>query len=150
MKYYKRLDVYKASNNEVSLTNMTAHSYNWWQYLTKVELTTGKSLVVFNNSHYSASTSKHQSNARSLLDKNNIEVDVWLHTTTKALDFPRRAINGEIENLIRKVSKLLEEIDNKGTTKAKNEERAGDIKSIIKRIRKLKTIAKQIKGASND
>tara|TARA_Y100001937_G_scaffold127345_1_gene199355 strand:+ start:241 stop:684 length:444 start_codon:yes stop_codon:yes gene_type:complete len=147
MKYYKRLDVYKASNNEVSLTNMTAYSYGWWKYLTKVELTTGKSLVIFNNSSYSASTNKHQSNARWLLHKNNIEVDVWLHTTTKALDFPRRAINGEIENLIRKVSKLLEEIDNKGTTKAKNEERAGDIESIIKRIRKLKKIAKQIKGA---
>ena len=55
MKYFKRLGLYKASNVTFNPKTLSAHSYDWWQFVKQVD---GK--VIFNNYRYSQSTSGHQ------------------------------------------------------------------------------------------
>jgi endo-beta-N-acetylglucosaminidase D len=75
MKYFKQANIYKNSTgtNSVSLEKCEAYSYDWWQYLTKVN-----GLVIFNNYFYSPTTSKHQSNCRGLLHDAGIKIDLLL------------------------------------------------------------------------
>lgn len=73
MKFYKRLGIYKASNVEFNPDTLSAYSYNWWRFVAKVD---GK--VVFNNYRYSASTSKHQSKVRALLNELGIKIDYYM------------------------------------------------------------------------
>ena len=67
MKYYKKLQVYKASNNVLDLVNKKAWSYNWWLYLRQYTNSKGETLLVFNCTTYSPSTSGHQSKSRRVL-----------------------------------------------------------------------------------
>lgn len=55
MKYFKRLGLYKASNVTFNPKTLSAHSYDWWQFVKQVD---GK--VIFNNYRYSQTTSGHQ------------------------------------------------------------------------------------------
>jgi len=63
MKYFKRLEVYKASNVEYSPNDKhKAYSYGWWQFSREIN-----GVIFFNDTRYSVSTSRHQSKVRSLL-----------------------------------------------------------------------------------
>jgi hypothetical protein len=62
MKYYKRLEVYKASNVELEPETLKSYSYGWWQVSRKI----GEK-VFFNYTSYSNSTAKHQSKILSTL-----------------------------------------------------------------------------------
>jgi len=149
MKYFKRLDVYKNHNgsNKVSLTNKAAYSYNWWKYFAEIELSSGKKLTVFNDTYYSSTTTRHQWQAKSLLRENNVEIDLALGHTRISLRHPREAIKREIKYYTDSIFENLSVIDNKGTTKKKNNERVEDINKSVERIRELKSILKQIKVA---
>jgi len=81
MKYFKRLETYKASNVTYDPKTEIANSYNWWQFVKRIE---GK--LVFNNYNYSISTCKHQSKVRSLLNDLGIKIDVIL-AAPKGLQF---------------------------------------------------------------
>ena len=63
MKYYSRLNQYKASNVKFDCETQTAWSYDWWKFYGIIN---GKK--VFNNYSYSNSTSKHQSKVWSHLN----------------------------------------------------------------------------------
>lgn len=71
MKYYPRLKIYKASNVTFDPESMVADSYNWWNFVQKIN-----GYVVFNNYFYSRSTRKHQAKVRSVLNQLNINIDV--------------------------------------------------------------------------
>jgi hypothetical protein len=88
LKFYVKSNLYKNSNgsNQVNLEKMEAHSYHWWQYLMKF-----KGKVIFNNYHYSNSTSKHQINCKSLLDQNNININYFVEAS-QGLNNPSRSI----------------------------------------------------------
>lgn len=75
MKYYKRLNVYKASNVSFEPDSIAAYSYDWWQF---VRVVNGS--VVFNDYSYSPSTRKHQYKVRSLLNQLNINIDLVINT----------------------------------------------------------------------
>lgn len=82
MKYYKKYNVYSASNVVFDCNTMQAYSYRWWRF---VDVINGK--VVFNAFHYSTSTCRHQHKVRRLLDQLNIKVDCVVETA-KSLDDP--------------------------------------------------------------
>jgi hypothetical protein len=73
MKFYPRLNMYKASNCSFDPSTMTALSYGWWPMLAAIN---GK--LVRNIHNYSNSTLKHQSKLRSLLSSLGIQADIVL------------------------------------------------------------------------
>lgn len=117
MKYFSRLGLHKNSTgtNKIDIENVKAWSYDWWVYLTKVN-----GLVIFNNTTYSPSTNKHQSDCRRLLD---YKYDIELRYTTKSLDNIKEAINDEVFNRLKVVKGLQLLINKKGTRKTTNVKR---------------------------
>lgn len=77
MRYYKRLNVYKASNVLVD-EKRDAWSYGWWKFY---DAATG----VFNYSRYSTTTSGHQSKVFTLLRKKGLPINLVLYGTTESL-----------------------------------------------------------------
>ena len=68
MKYYKRLKVYKSSNNLFNPETMEAHSYSWWKYVQRWD-----NKVFFNWHSYSNSTCRHQWKTNRVLHDLNIK-----------------------------------------------------------------------------
>src|SRR5277367_2567847 len=75
MHWFKRLKVFKASNNYFDPSTIEAYSYDWWQY---VKVIKGK--LVFNNYNYSMSTNRHQSDMARLLGQLGLEIDLTVYT----------------------------------------------------------------------
>lgn len=73
MKFYPRLGIYKKPNCTFNPKTLDAHSYKWWRFVAKIE---GK--VIFNNYRYSVTTSKHQSQVRTILSDLGIKIDLEL------------------------------------------------------------------------
>lgn len=71
MRYYTRLQVYKAPNVIFNPKTIEAYSYRWWKFVSEIE---GK--VVFNDYRYSVTTSIHQSKVRRILQELGIKVDI--------------------------------------------------------------------------
>lgn len=89
MKYYPRLNVYKASNVIFYPENITAYSYAWWRFVTVI-----KGKVIFNNYRYSVSTAGHQRKVKQLLDKLGIKVDLFIQSQLSLTDNPQRIAAG--------------------------------------------------------
>lgn len=70
MKYFKRLGLYKASNVTFNAKTLSAHSYDWWQFVKQVN---GK--VLFNTYRYSLTTGRHQAKVRSLMNSLGISFE---------------------------------------------------------------------------
>ena len=62
MKFYKRLNVYKASNVQFNPTTLIGTSYEWYQLARSFD-----GVMVLNTYNYSSSTCKHISKMRALL-----------------------------------------------------------------------------------
>tara|TARA_Y100000004_G_C8952282_1_gene429140 strand:- start:1848 stop:2312 length:465 start_codon:yes stop_codon:yes gene_type:complete len=151
MKYYTRLKEYKASN--VSLTvepKLEAYSYAWWLFLVKY-----KGLVIFNNTNYSSSTSRHQRKVRRVLYDLNIKIDIELNNTRRSFgksyglyapeppsdgDFVKAAIKDEIVRIGLINKNLADLIQKPRTRKSTNEKRAQQIKKNKNQIKKLKKV----------
>ncbi len=73
MKYFKRLNVYKASNVSFYPLTREAYSYGWWRFVAIID-----GLVVFNEYRYSVSTSKHQQKVSGLLRELGIKIDLYV------------------------------------------------------------------------
>jgi hypothetical protein len=69
MKYFKRANLYKASNVSFNPDTCEARSYEWWAFTKMIN-----GILVFNDHSYSVSTRKHQSKVRSLLRELKIEI----------------------------------------------------------------------------
>ena len=151
MKYYTRLKEYKASN--VSLTiepKLEAYSYAWWLFVVRY-----KGLVIFNNTNYSSSTSRHQRKVRRVLYDLNIKIDIELNNTRRSFgksygsyvshcpsdgDFVKAAIENEIENIGLINKNLADLIKKPRTRKSTNEKRAQQIEENKNQIKKLKKV----------
>ena len=75
MKYFKRLEKYKASNVELSIKPLKAFSYGWWQFLGVVN-----GVIVFNDYNYSITTSAHQRKVKRLLRELGIDVGLVIRS----------------------------------------------------------------------
>jgi hypothetical protein len=62
MKFFKRANLYKASNVTFNPDTCEARSYEWWAFTKTIN-----GVLVFNDHRYSVSTAKHQSKVRALL-----------------------------------------------------------------------------------
>ena len=71
MKYFSRLNTYKASNVEFNPETQEATSYGWWTFFKVINGT-----AVFNAYNYSNSTCKHQQKVRALLSDLGIKIDL--------------------------------------------------------------------------
>ena len=110
MKFYSRLNKYKARNVELDLNKFEARSYDWWVFVKRIN---GK--VVFNNYAYSNTTRRHQGKVRSLIELNlglNIDIEI---EAPKGLQYIESSI-GYYERLI---TKLQSKIEAKGSKKQK-------------------------------
>jgi hypothetical protein len=124
MEFRPRLKIYKSSSGKNTFNPETfeAHSYGHWKYVCKI-----KGKVVFNDYRYSVTTSKHQSEMRSLLvqlgvDKvvyvnqsqslsSGIIIDSYLHTLAQA-EIELENIKGKSKDYINKRKETI------ATTKA--------------------------------
>lgn len=73
MKLMKRSCLYQASNVTFNPETIRAYSYNWWRFVDVID-----GLVVFNDYRYSATTSKHQSKVRGLMEDLGIRIDLFI------------------------------------------------------------------------
>lgn len=89
MRYYKRLNVYKASNVLVD-EKRDAWSYGWWKFY---DAATG----IFNYSRYSVSTSGHQTKVFRLLRQKGLPINLVLYGTTDSLTNLSDALETESE-----------------------------------------------------
>lgn len=132
MRYYKTINIYKASNVEFNPETIQAYSYRWWKFVDKI-----KGKVVFNDFRYSVSTSKHQSKVRSLLHELGIEVDYYIEAPRGLQDLNEAIIH--YSDLIRT---LEWEIEKPRSQKAKNEERKALIKQYQAKIKLIQKLSK--------
>ena len=133
LKYMKKAEFYKNynGNNIVNLQDLTAFSYQWWQYLAKLD----NGLLVMNNSTYSNSTTKHQRQCLNLLINNNIEPDVIIEHSTSSLE----NLEGIIRDLKDKVTELLSTMRKPKTRKSTNATRRAQVLGLISQIKLLRS-----------
>ena len=107
---------------------IVATSYGWWKYV----YVDSVGNVIYNNSTYSNTTSKHQGETSSTLRKLGINIQLELNHTTSNLNHAENvveALNSEISWYEENNLELKELTLKKGTRKSKNEERKNQIKS---------------------
>lgn len=136
MKFYPRLNMYKAANVTFNPDTLEAYSYRWWRF---VEVVNGK--VVFNNYRYSVSTARHQSKVRSLLSQLGITIDVTIECPEGLQS--AYAIESAISLYQARIDTLTAEMNKLSTRKAKNAERATDIKALKAQIKLIQSLFKK-------
>ena len=139
MKYYSRLDVYRTSNNEVSITQQYAYSYGWWKYWT-----VDNGISIFNNTYYSQSTCKHQREALALIR----EPDLILYHTKANLTRPDEALKAEIECIDYEIKQLENAITKPRSRKSTNERRRAEIDQLNAHKKEVKRIMDYINNAT--
>ncbi len=133
MKYYKTLNQYKASNLIIDMNSMAAYSYAWWKFVAKID---GK--IVFNDYGYSPSTRLHQAKIRELLGQLGIGIDLFI-----AAPEGLQSLDSAVPYYEYEIQKLKDVIAKKGTRKAKNEERMGEIRYYERKIQEVKDLLKK-------
>ncbi len=84
MKFIKTQNTWKSPNVTLNMNDLTAYSYKWWLFLTKIG-----DKVVFNNYSYSVTTSKHQSKVLGILDHTGIKIDLFIEAPKGLQDLDR-------------------------------------------------------------
>ena len=131
MKYFKRLNLYKANNVQFKPETNTATSYDWWEFVKEI-----KGKIVFNNYNYSNSTCKHQSKVRwDVLMDLNIDIDVEIEAPQGLQN-----LSSAIDHYNMLISDLKEAISKPRTHKSKNQERKEQIKSYQAKIKEVKKL----------
>lgn len=120
MKFIKKRNQYEASNVSFDPENISAVSYNWWEF---VKVINGK--VVFNDYNYSPSTCKHQSKVRRLLETLNIKVDVVIESTKSLSSYDWQ--DDALKMLDNKIKLLNDALNNPRRKKALDEKRKEEI-----------------------
>jgi len=130
MKYYPRLNVYKASNNFFNPVTCEAYSYNWWRYVERIG-----NKVIFNNYRYSVSTSKHQTRMQDLLTKLGINIDVTVECPRGLQD-----LESGIKYYNVQIQSLWMDIQKPNTKLSNNIERVNQINLFNEKIAQLKQL----------
>lgn len=125
LKYFKKLELFKASNVSFDPSDMVALSYGWWQF---VKVINGR--VVYNSYRYSPSTGKHQSKVKGLLDQLGIKIDLKIESPKGLQDLDSALAHYEYQ-----IEKLQEQIANTKSRALKNAERRNGIADYQGKIR---------------
>ncbi len=108
MKYYKRLNLYKASNVSYNPTTKEAKSWDWWVFVKVIN-----NKVVFNGHRYSVSTGRHQSKVRRLLHNQYVTIDFYIDTVESLNS--SNALPDALSNIKDRIDKGTDHILNKRT-----------------------------------
>lgn len=138
MKLLVTRNEYSETKNYISISpdckEVSAVSYNWWEYIHTDQVGN----IIYNNTTYSHTTSKHQVQAWSILRRLGIPIHLELNHTRNNLKYnPKEAIDAEINELEDINLELSELIKKKGTRKVKNKERQQSIIDNAYRIKDL-------------
>lgn len=113
MRWYKRLEVFKTSNNVYDPKNREAWSYDWWQYVREIN-----GIIVFNDYSYSASTRKHQNetwvelcNYEGIDDLENDSRSIVVRTRDSLSGDLKTVRESIVEPLVYEIEKLRLEIE---------------------------------------
>lgn len=120
-------------SNRINLETLSA-----WSYKTKY-LAMINNVLVFNDTTFSVSTSRHQHDCKMIL---TVPPRVYLKFTKQCLSDPIKALNEEIEGAEKQIIKINELISKKGTRAATNEKRNREILELTEHIEKLKKLKK--------
>ena len=134
MKYYPRLNVYKASNVTADLNKMTAYSWGWWKFLAEID---GK--IVFNTFNYSISTAEHQWKVECLLKNQGIDIDIEIESPDGL-----QRLESAIEHYESKIKELETLIKKPRTHVLKNIDRQCQIDRYASKIKTVKKLLKKI------
>jgi hypothetical protein len=138
MRYIQKRQRYEASNFSFQPDGQIGISYNWWIFSREVN-----GVLVFNNTTYSTSTTKHQSKGYSHLSR---KPDIVLYHTRNSLDSLESALTNEIVNIKREIKSIIEAMNKPRSHKRKNEERKSSINYYIKRIKEIEVFSKDRLG----
>lgn len=130
IKFFKKLNIFKASNVSFDPETYEAHSYRWWLFVKVIG-----DKVVFNDYSYSPSTSKHQNKVRSLLNQLGINVDVCIHAPKGLQD-----LDSALNYYGYEIKQLREAMANPKSRKAKNLERIAEIEALEARIEQVEKL----------
>lgn len=143
MKFFITQNMYKSNNVELyisdSLKDIEAFSYSWWKFISVDSVGN----IIFNNSTYSISTSRHQREAKNILDKLGIKVDLYLHNTQvnlRGLNGINDVINSEIKSYKELIKENIKGIRKKGSHKKTNVNRKKAIAHCLFKIKDLRNI----------
>lgn len=117
MKYYKTLNLYKASNVTFDPSKCKAVSYGWWEFVSDIG-----GVIVFNNYHYSISTQRHQRKVRGVMRELGIVAGITIESPGGLQD-----LESARKYYMFLITELEAAITRKGSRKAKNEERHATI-----------------------
>lgn len=126
MKFFKRLQVYKAKNVEFNPNKIVATSYSWWHF---VELINGK--VVYNAYRYSPTTGNHQRKVRALLSTLNIKIDLIVETRLSLDD--ENALTDAIKNNAKEIEEIKLTLTNNRRKKLLDKDRKKQIRNLMKK-----------------
>lgn len=134
MKFYSRLGIYKNStgNNVYNPDTQNATSYGWWLYSTIY-----KGKLIFNNTHYSPTTCKHQGDTLRLLDYNT---DLTLYNTRESLGDIEKALHDNIDNLKANIRGLIALIKKPHTRKTTNDNRRIEVRNNLDKIYTIRAL----------
>lgn len=133
MKYFTRLELYKASNVTFNPETIEAYSYGWWRFVQEINGT-----VIFNQTYYSNMTVKHQHKVWSVMQSLGIEF--------LGIRFMKESLDGTdsfkeiIKGYNQRIDELRAEIAKPRTQKKKNLEREEEIYKCCDMIRTINRI----------
>jgi hypothetical protein len=132
MKFYPRLNTYKASNVKFNPTTLEAYSYDWWRFVER-----RGQLVVFNDYRYSPSTAKHQYKVKRLLS----DLGIQIHATIES-PHGLQKLESAIDLYTQRIKRLESEIAKPRSHKRKNLERMVTIESLKAKIKQVNALMK--------
>lgn len=137
MKYYTKLNAYKASNVKLCMNEFQACSYGWWIFLKPIN-----GVLVFNNYNYSKTTTQHQHKVTMLLNevkqKSGIQ-DVLVVETSKSLHNDD-ALKDAIETINNSIKELMQTIARPKTKQKKNIDRMNTIEHLIRKKHSIQSL----------
>ena len=136
MKYIQKRQRYEASNFSFQPDGQVGISYNWWIFSTEYD-----DKLIFNNTTYSPSTTKHQSKGYSHLSR---KPDLVLRNTRESLADLPNAFADEINNNQIDINSLIRAIEKPRSHKRKNEERIQEINWLIRRSKMITEFGKSL------
>lgn len=124
IKFYSKLNVFKASNVSFDPTTLEAHSYRWWLFVKVIG-----DRVIFNDYSYSPSTGQHQNKVLSLLSQLGIKIDAYVESPSGLQE-----LSSAITHYQYQIKQLKDAIANPRSRNGKNEQRAKEILSLEGKI----------------
>ena len=139
LKYYPRLNMYKAANVTYNPSTGTATSYDWWHFVIVI-----KGKVVFNRHAYSVTTTRHQSKVRNVLNDLGIKIDLEIDSRKSLSDC--YVFDDAIAKLNVEIQLLKAEINKPLSREKTNLERARRIKLKVAEIKQIRQFQKNYAG----